>query len=137
MDKNKLWISKDDMKRFTLKAREYEIVDVEKNIISTPYHYNNIRIDFDEVARRFFCLEDDGWVDLPRRFYHECYNKLVIEKESCVSKMDFMKINMSEYHRDSDVLEVKDELMAKIDEQYKEKYLEEYKEQMKNILKNK
>lgn len=130
MDKNKLWISKDDMKSMTIKPREYEIIDAKRNIISTPYHYNNIRIAFDDIARRFFSMEDDSWVDLPRKFYHECYNKLVLEKEAVIANMDFMKIDMSQYHRDSDILETKAKLLGSINE----KYMKDYKEQMDEIF---
>lgn len=78
-DKEKFWFNSNDnrIKTLTIKQPKFEIVDIENKIISVPSRTDNVKIEFDEVARQFYCIKTNDWIGMPREFYHECIDKLL------------------------------------------------------------
>ncbi|MGL5458140.1 MAG: hypothetical protein ACRDBY_00835 [Cetobacterium sp.] len=82
-----------------VKIPKYEIIDAINRIISVPYiPSNDIQIDFDHIAHKFYNRESDEYIDMPKTFFDECYKAFVEYapldlKQSAIKSLTELDVN--------------------------------------------
>lgn len=56
---------------------KYAIVDVEKRLITSLFFRDTIEVNFDHTSRRFYSVNDNVYIDMPKDFYDRCYRTFI------------------------------------------------------------